>query len=53
MLVSDYLVGKVLYTEKKVLETINKLNIVKRAVLNTSDKPNLDGNSALATDLLS
>lgn len=32
LLVSDYLVGKVLYTEKKVLEAINKLFFVRDAV---------------------
>ena len=30
---SDYLVGKVLHTEKKVLESINKLQYVKDSVL--------------------
>ena len=33
LLVNDYLVSKVLYTEKKVVEAINKLNIVKEQVL--------------------
>ena len=32
---SDYLVGKVLYTEKKVLEAHNRLNYIKDAVLKT------------------
>lgn len=32
LVVSDYLVGKVLYTEKKVLEAIHKLFFVKDAV---------------------
>ena len=35
LLVSDYLVGKILYTEKKVLEALNKLNFIKEAVLNS------------------
>lgn len=35
LLVSDYLVGKVLYTEKKVLEALNKLHFIKDAVLNS------------------
>ena len=30
--VSDFLVGKVLYTEKKVLEAINKLHFIREAV---------------------
>lgn len=35
LLVNDYLVGKVLYTEKKVLEALNKLHFIKDAVLNS------------------
>lgn len=33
LFVSDYLVGKVRYTSKKVSEAINKLSIVKEQVL--------------------
>ena len=35
MLVSDYLVGKVQYTEKKVVESLNKLHYVKESILNS------------------
>ena len=35
---SDYLVGKVLYTEKKVLEALNKMTFVKDTVLNSKAK---------------
>ena len=43
--VGDYLVGKVLYTEKKVLEAINKLNYIKTVLLKsgrTSNEPALE-----------
>lgn len=35
LLVSDYLVGKVQYTEKKVVESLNKLHYVKESILNS------------------
>lgn len=49
--VSDYLVGKVLYTEKRVLEAINKLTIVKDWVLKGHKNRNFD--ESPAGDLLS
>ena len=36
--VSDYLVGKVLYTEKKVLEALNKLHYIRDTLLNPKVK---------------
>jgi len=46
---TDYLVGKVLYTEKKVLEAHNRLNYIKDAVLKTR----LTMSSETTGDLLS
>ena len=34
LLISDYLVGKVQYTEKKVFESLKKLHYVKESILN-------------------
>mgnify|MGYP000889049597 CR=1 FL=1 len=47
LLVDDYLVGKVDYTEKKVEEALNKIHFIKNAVLNNDKSSAADhgGNS--------
>ena len=58
LFVSDYLVGKVIYFEKKVQESLNKLNFVKdellkKNILDKSNKPILASEITHTGDLLS
>ena len=58
LFVSDYLVGKVIYFEKKVQESLNKLNFVKdellkKKILDKSNKPILASEITHTGDLLS